>query len=573
MANPSASLLQQAWLARWNQRIEQAMGGLADVQTAAGWNDLLPELLVTCPREEREFLAEALLLKASLLRAQGQRRRGSALLQKICTRLDALSEPRGFRLLYELGLDHWIDLSVAPALEFFLLAERKARNPVERACALSNVLWCLESLDLAREEVETRLANELREIGTCEVTHLEEQWHAYLLRKSFYQKLDISSVDSVKGQSSFFRQWASSLPYMGGKNLSLSLSAEYIWQGGYRTRTLAGIWVPSDREVVRSGDAIDRLYLWTWLWMAGRTEITQEKLFYTLESVLQDLDLELQSKENLLLLRNSLGWIQLLEPLLGSRFQKTLSSLRQVSGERYPALEAEHFLIQRLSPQSDSADLEIGIRRFPVFGRILKEIRSGEGPALLPLAKERLQPYAKFAGGNAIVVDRLRQEIRMPDGALLRSPALVKLFAALEKRTTVDFSLLDAEADPTRVYNLVARARKITSPKALLIRGREVMRGSEWPEVTVANAAAMPELKGPVAGAARAKFVNSPAHFQAARALLPEEFDRRAVEKKLRVSKATACRMIECWLSEERITRSGNAKATVYSWKAKEMSL
>jgi hypothetical protein len=569
--------LQEAWASRWNQRVEHAMGSLADIQSEAGWNELVPEFLSTLTRENRPVYVEALLLKASLLRAQGQRRKASALLQKIVAKVDALFEPRGFRLLFELGLDHWIDLDVAAALEFFLLAEKRARNPEERLFSVSNILLCLEALDLGREEIETRIRKLLAElVESTQISHAKEQWQAYLLRQGFFTKLAVPHVlGDLQGQSAFFVQWARALPYMNGKDFS-PLSQDYIWQGGYRVRTLAGIWVPSDRESVRTSDAIDRLYLWTWFWMAKRAEISQEKLFYTLESVLQDLDLDLQSKENLLLLRNSLEWILLLEPSLASRLQKTVATLRRVQSERYPALEAEFYLIQRLSPQADSGDLEQGIKRFPIFYKILREIKDGSVKSLLPLVQERLTPFLKLSApaNYSLVVDRMRQEIRVPAQVkVLRSPAMVKLFSALEKNARIDSAALGKYLDPSQIQNLVSRARKLTSTKALLVRGQEILRGSEWPQILFLHDSQCPEVNFLPARGAKLKFVDSDAHLQAAKALLLMHFDRRTLEKKLRVSKATACRMIEAWLAEEKISKIGKAKATSYSWKNKEMNV
>lgn len=560
------------------------MNELADAQTKAGWNELATEALPSFSREHRVAYIEALLLKASLLRAQGQRQRSSALLQKILTKTDSLGEPRGFRLLFELGLDHWIDQDVANALEFFLLAERKARNPEESLFSLSNILWCLEALDLGRNEVEVKIENILQELGLSpNISHVVEQWSAYQLRKLFYTQMKAPAGEMVRGQPSFFSQWARSLPYMGGRNISLDLSQDYIWQGGYRTRTLAGIWVPSDRSAVRAGDAIDRLYLWTWLWMAKRPEVTQEKLFYTLESVLNEVDIETESKENILLLRNSLEWILLLEPSLSGRMQKTVASLRKIQSNHYPILETEYFLIQGLSPHSDSADLDLAVRRFQVFERILRETKSVKDQAcVLPLLKERLSPFLQLQHSSesfALIVDCLREEVRIPSREyVLHSPGLVKLLASLAKTERVPIEyFVEPGSDLRSVHNFVARARKLMSAKSILLRKHEIVRGPDWPKILILHPEsqkAANEISAIPGWSKRKNFVDSEVHLQAARALLPAIFDRLSLEKKMQVSKATACRMIEAWLAEKKISKLGKAKATSYSWvPLKELNL
>ena len=132
MSQTLSQTLEQAWLDRWNQRIESAMQGLADAQALAGWVELTPDQIIV-RAADREDYVEALLLKASLRRAQGLRQKSSALIAKVQTQVDGAMIPRPFRLLFELGLDYWIEQDIANALECFLMAERKAVGEIRFA--------------------------------------------------------------------------------------------------------------------------------------------------------------------------------------------------------------------------------------------------------------------------------------------------------------------------------------------------------------------------------------------------------------------------------------------------------
>lgn len=614
-ASVISSTLDRAWLNRWNQRIESALQEFAFVQNQAGWVDVRPDLLVQMPHQEQENYIEALLLKSSLLRAQGQRRRASSILQKTAHKVSTLSKVYGFRLHFELGIDHWIDHNMAPALEHFLMAEQKARNPLERLFSCSNVLWCLESLDLAREEMENKVESLLKNFGSSqEVTHVREQWLAYQMRKSFYQSmsLPISSHQSQaessakSGQPLFFRQWVQALPYYSSRSTpnkvprqvpgKEEIQKKYLWQGRYRERTLAGLWVPSDRYIDRTSDAIDRLYLWTWLWMAKKMDMTAEKVFFSLESVLNGLDPDLQSKENLLLLRNSLDWISFLEPLFSRKLEKLLSSLRKIKTSHYPVLEAEYYLIQRLTQPLASKDLEVLISKFHSFKQILHEIEHAPSAqdSLLPFLHERMEvlksetmknsnhpnksnPSSGSDSQKKILVDLLRLEVQViVKKTLVSSRSMALVLAALEKKEKISVTeVFGPQVEIKSIYNLISRIRHLTSSQALLVRDQMILRGPEWPGVKlIHDSESMAKSKEvSILPQNKIRVQNSEAYFQAACALLSKIFTRRDVEKCLHVSKATACRMIETWIKEEKILSEGQAKATQYTWKRKEKFL
>jgi hypothetical protein len=554
MLKTLAQTLEQAWLDRWNQRIEAAMQGLADVQALAGWAELTPDQVTVRGADAAEYI-DALLLKGSLFRAQGLRQKSSALLAKVQSQIDGAMIPRPFRLCFELGVDYWIEQDTASALECFLMAERKAQGDIQKLFSSSNVLWCLEDLDLDRADSERKVLELLK--GDTEKVlskHVADLWDAYLLRKNFYQKMIVHDSKG-EGLADFFRQWSRSLPYMENTS-SLTLNQDYMWQGSYRLRTLARIWIPADQHSTRLSDAIDRLYLWVWLAMAGRPEMTKEKTLYTLESILKDFEFENQSKENLLLFRNALGWMLVLHPAIKSRVESIYDRLAKLSSKNYPVLEAEFDLMLSLSSESPiSSDRANLYEAYAAFKKIHRDMNSS-----LPHLQERLTPIMTKARHYDLIIDQSRGEILLPaDGKLVSSKALTQLLSLLVDNETLNTD----ELDTFEVSNLIYRARKLLGTKALIVRKNTLSRGPAWPKTLVLTDVELPAYQ---IEKLKPSMVESEVHLQAAKALLPESFRRKDLEKRLVVSKATANRMLENWLQENKLTVSGKAKATVYKW-------
>jgi hypothetical protein len=396
-----------------------------------------------------------------------------------------------------------------------------------------------------------------------------------------------------RGQSEFLSQWIRFLPYYR-KSIPTKTKDQfewpqnYLWQGAYRQRTLNGIWLPVDADTNRVNDAIDRLYLWTWWWMSDHPFVNSEKILWTLESILNNLEVESLGKETILLLRNALMWIVLIEPNWRTRVDKLVSRLSKLNSDNYPVLEVE-FLLTQCFMSMDSEDLWIHLKKFPVFYKIFEEIKNNKKQVLLPKLQRRLKLFLNFTENKKfkLVIDVARNEIRISDSSqVLKSKPLVNLFLYLEKHgkarfeqilanpgsqsNSVNPSNLKEEVDPRKIYNLVVRARKITSNPCIKIRGQEVIRGTKWPSILIVNDDVedngLEELDSLELSKTH-NFVDSNSYLQAAKALLTDSFNRKDMEKCLKVSKSTAHRMIEKWLLEKRIEPKGRAKATRYSWR------
>ena len=590
--------LERAWRLRWNQRIEEARSALIEIQAARGWDCLAPERAGEHGADALEYF-EASLLKGAILRAESQERRGSAILRKADSASERIFGAKPFRLHFELGIDAILEGDLARALDCFMLAERKARNPIEALFAAGNVLGCAAGLSLPRERAEARAVAALEAIPEAELddaAHALEQRCAYAIMREFHLTGRLADPECPRlarfarqGQAAFSRQWASRLPYAQADADPEPQQTKYIWQGAYRSRTLMGLWIPDDRAPVRAGDAIDRLYLWTWRWMAGDDGPDPEKILRTLDSALAHADFSAESRDNLLFLRNSIGWLSLLEPSLASRLRRPREALRarlaRGRGDGYRLLDAEHALIQCLEGK-DAADLRRALPEFPAFESVYAAVKAGRADGLIPLALERLRrrrrTRQRAQWGRGVVVDCDAGEVRMPhESRRVRSPRLARLFLALHAQSKVRAADLgfagesdELGFDARALHNLVSRARRFVPKDALSVRGDCVARGPAWPKIfVIGSERSMDGDRSLVLEAERAEFGGgsaaagaSNARLQSTRMLLGDAFTRNEAQARMGVSKATACRLIGTWLRERRLLRVGSARATVYRW-------
>lgn len=570
--------LQGAWILRWNQRIEESMEHLAQIQVEEEWELLsIDHLTNLTSKDSQETYLEALLLKGSLMRAQGQEQKSSAWFRRILNKNIELQRPQGFRLLFELGLDAWRREDLAQALDFFLLAERKCRNATEQVFTQSNILWCLESLDLERKKMEDKLAHSLNQLSPdaqIQTQNVLEQWTAYKSRQAFYFSMQ-TPKESNKGQPGFFAKWTYELPYTEKESLlNQNLDGAYLWQGSYRLRTLNGIWSPTDRQGVRVSDAIDRLYLWTWKWLKN-LDISKEKIIWTLESILDQLDLQELGKENALLLRNALLWLALLDPSLKKKMPRLLPRIQKISSSNYPLLETEFCLIECLS-RPDSSDLVASLNAFPIFALIYKQSKKTSltyKDAFLPRLQEYLSSRLEILSKDTpdVVVNGQTHEIHFVNQEIkIKSERMTLLFALLEKRPFINFAELGDFRDPRTVYNLIARIRKLTNSKSLRLSDEKIFKGPAWPQVKIfcADDLATTNLEDFNFDIGKNKVIDSEAYLQAAKALLTKSFSRKDFEKALKVSKATACRMLQLWIDKKYLRKEGKARNVQYFWES-----
>jgi|GEM_PF-4526828 len=581
-----ADLLKQAWHLRINQQVPEAMRILARVQIERGWEQLSIDKIKSASslgaqRGEQESLLSALLLKASIFRATGQEHLSSTLLRRVYDFQRQEKEISNFRLLFELGLDAWSREEFTSALDWFLMAEACAIGLFDQTIAAANLLWCLEALDLPRLTQEEQLADKLKllsnKFAPNYLAHLAEQWLAYQIRKSFYEDLVVLKSPALSGQPEYLTFYFSSLPY--AKNGSVKLPEKWnsagLWQGSYRMRTIYGLWSPLDKKNVRVGDAIDRLYLWVWRWMHDQS-ISLEKIYWTLDSILERIDLSEQSKENLLLFRNACSWLNVFNPK-EPRLRTILPKLQSISSHRYQVLQSELCLILSLSEESDSKEVS-SMLGFDIFRKIYKESveSNNQKMCVLPELVRHLNDCRSFKNEQAEIKIDLALSKITSQGSIkpVCSPRMCEILQQLETNLSVQFEDLSFSSDEKRsIYNTLARLRKLLGPEVIKVRGGEITRGSSWPRIQILYSQHVSDKKDPARASALALGSTSLSkpHLQikAAQALLKTPFERRDIQKIFRISKASACRILKDWTDSGQLTKSGKTKQSKYMWANK----
>lgn len=547
--------------------MEMTFEKLTELQSQLGWDRLDVDLLIEIRPEHQTAFLELVLLRNSLLRAQGAKKKSSTNLARIARTVDSLGLPHIFRLKFELALDLWVDNQTASALENFLQAEQLTSDPIQKLFSSLNILLCLESLDFDFMRRYTLIKERLNQLPSEQMQQIEnvvQQLAAFEARRDFYSNLSVKD-STLNGQPEFFRNWCLSLPYVDGQP-ALRTDTSYLWEGSYRQRTLVSIWIASDQHGVRVSDAIDRLYLWTWQLMTNWSEAHAQACAYTLNYVLANIELESQSKEDLLLLRNSLGWLLVMFPHLHAHSEPIFKSLTHIKSCNYPVLEAEFDFqnaIRMYGASSLSRSCLPSIAKWP-YPSLHKLVE--KWPRILLGLSHRLRPRVVAPDSNLdLIVDGTnRQLILVRENKKISSDALCDFFADLD----TDGEILLSGYTKRDPLNLIYRTRKLFGKDSLIVRKGSVTRGPRFPQIQFLKdfervGWAQDDIKPPLAG--------SKAHLEAAKALLTDFFHRRDIERTLKVSKASANRMIKSWLEENHIFRKGQSKKSIYGWRRSQL--
>ncbi len=570
--------LDSIWKQRWNQQIDSALKELSNFQFERSWNELSPSRLPE-PPASIEYL-ECLLLKASIMRAQGSYGESSRWIGKIIKLQKQYGIEDTFSLHFEAGLDHWCHEDVRSALDSFLASERFAKSPIQKVLAKSNVLFCLESLDLSRGLVEEQLGKALAGLSPDQVEHVRQQWTAYLLRKEFYLgrfNFEYENSDQI-GQPEFFLNYISLLPYMNdrlpSKFQSLLDKKKYLWQGSYRLRTLEGLFLPIDKEPIRQGDVIDRSYLWIWFFMASEKDMSLGKVHLVLKSLRSIFDLKILSVENKLLLRNTLAWLKILSPNSMGDFSALGRQLQRINGENYPLLESEYVFsqaVQMLIANQSTKSLEI----YSPFDSLWKALVKGTRKDL-PNLFDILEPLR--ASSKEVVEDLLfvvnisNQTLEnRTENRRIRSRQLCRLFLLAKDKQMVKIEDLGEEFVQYRrnLYNLLARARRFDPTAYFEIDGLFVRCRLETQNYMFVGVSDSPKSNGSseIIGLDRREISAADmASPSALKLIFPKRFRRRDIEKVLSLSKTSANRVVQSWLNKEIILRCGNGREIYYAW-------
>jgi len=364
--------IQTAWESRWSGRMEETLKLLPGLSSELGFQLLGIE---TSTQEMewakdhttvREALlrTDAILLGASILRLQGKLKDVKSAIERAQNILLGAGLSGSFRFHFERGLLQFVEGYFLTALEDFFAAERMTSDPLLRLLSLSNVMFCMENVGIDHENVLkeiNQLRSQLSDSDHPIYLSNEKQLLAYQLRNSFRHG-DLKKVKALSGafefrvnhQAAFYARYLKLLPYtsfhepLSKSEIQILLKEpESFYQKGYVIRTLLGNIHANDQETIKISDRIDRLYLWVWMWLSNPEGFGTERLMHALNEVLIHFNPNRVTLEDQALLKNTLGWLRLIDPSILPRVKSVMAQISLASG-CFPIFDFESTLIQLL---------------------------------------------------------------------------------------------------------------------------------------------------------------------------------------------------------------------------------
>lgn len=621
------SRLEGAWSDRWSSQIEAVIRKFPELRAELG----LPLFGTTSTDVEAEWKSksrsvqqalidsDAVLLSSSLYRARGMMDQSSELISKASEVLMSAGLQGSFRLHFERGITAFSQGNYFTAIEDFFAASRLTNDSLYRLISLSNALFCLENLGIdfskTLEEVEM-----LRESGKS--THPvyaanEISMKSFRMRQAFRMGLmseALSPVQSKKVSESldhsvYYGLWVQQLPYSSKQRklsktqvLGLLSSSGSFFQRGYRIRTLLGHTHADDQGFVKLSDRIDRLYLWTWLWMEDSTQLTSERLMTAVNDVIGRVDLTKMTLEDQFLVRNSLGWLGLVDPSFLEKIRPIQKKVVSVSGAGYALYDMEWALIQLLSSTVNqqrviATDTLKYVKQHPlwnseeVFFSSMVSAVSKRGTVNTPcekIVREILDRKSKITTKkthqlrldlNTFVITDLETDRKMVSQPLAAGLKLLrdKAVVTCDELALAAFGLYqyDSFVHGAKIFNLISRMRSLSQGKIKLrVKSGNVLSEGDWSFLQIVEPSELSaKLRGemvalnlvPVVamGENLAKNINIAKLFKAFHA--GTGFTRQEAENILETSKSSTTRILDRLCSSGKIQRSGKGKSTIYS--------
>ncbi len=327
------------------------------------------------------LVVDLLLLRTSLLRAQGEFMRAQAELAQLKTTLWGLGlETSHYRLYFEEGLHQLVEGDYSGALENFIRSRHLARSLPENIDAFSNAILCLENLGLAFDEqlaecdelfLRARSQGCLQEVAGARVSILGAKMRLNFRLGQITQLLQAERSYSREeiDQPRYTAFWVCELPYHSHARIdqepewSKLLDAPYFYQKAFRLRTLQGLTHPSDGQTGRASDWVNRVYLWVWKWLVTPQTFSPERVGSAFGAFLHyhppaQLAHRLCAEDNQLL-RNALQWLSLFDPVSSDRVADLTRLVSRETSQQNPLLELERLATCAFKAARDHKELEL----------------------------------------------------------------------------------------------------------------------------------------------------------------------------------------------------------------------
>ncbi len=580
-------LIDRAWSLRFSQKIEETESVLREIERG----------LEISKASDGELRWQADLIDVSILRARGHFDRAESRVHEIGERIFARKASAPYQFYLQKALNRYSANDYSVSLEFFLLADSVAASVDDRLVCLMNVLTCLESLNLpwasTLEEIEKLLPE--AEKSTL-ATQVRRQLEAFSLRGAFragrIEEVFSFPLEDEVSQAQYHRLWVSRLPYVAlsleneDKLLQKFTLSRSFHQRAYRLKTvLADPRLADGTGPADTPQKVDRVYLWTWNWLADPSERNRKSLSDCLREFDLAAALKTMTYEDFQMLRNALSWIALFQPTQGAWIDDYLDHFNVKDCAPFAIFEYEWLWISHL-------------RRVKAAGAKLPReemleahpLARARGLKIAALAEAWSKEIVAEAGDRSratpgtLVVDDGTAQIRRGRTTLVSRP-LVEVIKRLVAAQTMSFSEAlwlgfgiapyDAAIHAPKIHNLLARLKKLLPAGSTIVTKDQVIywRG---PAKSVRVIMPSPRAKSLFASGGEPSLASAGISVRRLfeRAVHPRhlvekaggkrDLSRDEIQELMNTSKASTVRWLQKWQEQGLVKRRGIGRSIRY---------
>jgi hypothetical protein len=576
--------VQKIWEERINQKIDSSLILFAELKSQFSLkNTQTFSDMQNLDQYDLSQICECLALESSIARAQRNTKLSQQALLKIENEVDFGISLKSFNFQFEKAISSFTKSDWIEAVHYFLKAKNLARNDLQKATCLINLILCSEYLDISHEQSKEELTILLQNLNSEIRKGIESQIQALNLREKFRQNLitpdDLSLLETSDiNQSSYFLTYIYQIPYISQKNSAQQLEAFTLKQGhlfnkDFRMRTLTYQWAETDSSSGRLIDHIERIYLWTWKWMHNPQNNNMDLLVKSIKhfpwNELSHLDKLSPDSQSMFLL--ALGWL--------NYFDHSLESLHDSISKKIKFAVNNKVLSSERSVQlqliSKRADVSLENANAKSIFNIISQFK-----------EQTSQNHNNF-NNNTIAVDLSKYIIKI-DGRNIHSKSLSTALALIFEKDNIEVdqffnkTLSSIEYDhflnAHQISNIIYKLNKILNSQLTIkqkngliysvgnknciqlfyadLRTQQLVSHNEWTSL-VQNLRKQFSLISENKTQSRSKKI-------LAMQEKFSQFNRQDLQKELNLSKTEAVRLLQNWLSSGIVQKKGFSKKITY---------